>query len=201
MKQFGKILIVALATLVAGTAAAQCPQSATNSGLGTTGSMNLINDGTTSTVLAQAFTVECDAQFLTMEFGLAVYGFDAAGVRSLQTGDALRAYLMDSNRNVIGHTDHVLTFDGGSQWVDFDLGHRTFALSAGTYHVAIESLEPAWGAVITANGLGVDGSLWYDTGSGWTENTADDLYVRITWDENGVPNDSLAWGAMKASYR
>lgn len=201
MKQFGKILIVVLATLVAGTAFGQCPQSVTNSGLGTTGSINLVNNGTTSTVLAQAFTVECASQFMTMEFGVAIYGFDTAGVRSLASGDVLRAYLMDSDRNVIGHTDHVLTFDGGSQWVAFDLSHRTFAVGPGDYHIAIESLESAWGAVITANGLGVDGSLWFDEGSGWTENTADDLYVRITWDETGVPNGDLAWGALKASYR
>ena len=201
MKLFGKILIVALATLVAGTAFGQCPQSATNSGLGTTGSVNLINDGTTSYMLAQAFTVECDAQFVNVEFGLAVYGFATAGVRSLETGDVLRAYLMDANRNVIGETDHTVSFDGGSQWVNFELGYRNFALAPGEYHVAIEALPIAWGAVITANGLGLPGSMWVDTGSGWTEETADDLYVRITWDENGVPLDNLAWGALKASYR
>ncbi|RKZ19051.1 hypothetical protein DRQ50_02905 [bacterium] len=202
MKLFGKILIVALATLVAGTAFGQCPQSAISTGLGSPNNVILVNDGTSSVLYAQAFTVECSSQFLNVEFALGLQDpIELNGVPSLATGDYLRAYLMDDSRNVIGWTDHQLSFQNGSEYINFDLSGRTFEVGPGDYHVAVEALSEGWGRIYTANGLGVVGSMWTDTGSGWTEDATDDLMIRIYWDQNGVPNDNLAWGAMKASYR
>ncbi len=158
--------------------------------------------GGTKVHVGQQFSVDCAvAQLQAVTFRLQVDANLTIGSQTcLALGDTMACVLMDLNHNELARVEQVLAFNNGTQNVTFDFSDQTWGLDSGDYIVTWENVTKSF-LFFGRSGNSHPGLMHVNTNGVWTEDWVADAYFAVSWDENGVPNEQLTWGAMKADYR
>lgn len=158
--------------------------------------------GGTKIHVGQQFSVDCAAaQLQAVTFRLQVDANLVIGAQTcLALGDTVACVLMDLDHNELARVEQTLDFTSGTRDVTFDFSNQTYGLDSGDYVVTWENVTKSF-LFFARYGDHHSGFMHVNTNGVWTEDWASDAYFAVTWDENGVPNDQLTWGALKADYR
>ncbi len=151
--------------------------------------------------VGQQFTVDCTAQLLDVTFRLTVDSNMTIGSQTCLSGsDLVACVLMDLNHNELARVERPLNFNSGTRDIVFDFSGQTYGLAPGDYIVTWESVTKSF-LFFNKYNNGHTGFMHVYTDGTWAEDWFSDAYFAVNWDEAGVSNDQLTWGAMKADYR
>lgn len=202
MKTIAVLTLCLVGAAIAGpnSAVAQCSTGSYNQLFSSEMMVGDIPGGTQITV-GQQFVVDCTAQLTTVSFQLRLdSSMNLGGQTCLASGDQVACVLMDLDHNELARVEQALTFSNGTQEVTFDFSDQHYGLNPGSYIVTWEDVTKSY-LFFSTYGDVKPGWLHVNNNGTWTEQWSTDAYFAVHWDSAGVPNDQLAWGALKADYR